>query len=155
MEFHELAEMCKGRMRLMLDVKEEPQPPEYYRLLQDALEKNDLMSSTYILSGSDVEGYFRGKLPAAADDKALREAVSRGENVSHGYYLFEGAKTITPEAIAFAREKKVEVVVAANTFGYKGSDGMNDARTDLLHALALGVTTFQVDSVYDRWLLRM
>jgi glycerophosphoryl diester phosphodiesterase len=150
MEFHELAALCKGKMRLMLDVKEEPHPKEFYDLLNEALTKNGLLKSTYILSGEDAEKAFRGSGPlAAADGDALKAALARGEKISEFYYLFEGADKIQDDAIKIAKEHQIDAVAAVNAFHYKGQDGMKMAEADIRRALGLGVTTFQIDSMYQ------
>jgi glycerophosphoryl diester phosphodiesterase len=154
MEFDELAALCKGRIRLMLDVKEEPHPAEFYAILRSALERNGLLGSTYILSGEDTEKVFRGLGPlAAADEEALRAAAGRGDDLAQNYYLFEDADAITEETVALARKHNVDAVAAVNTFRYRGADAMEKAQADLRRTLQLGVTTFQIDSVYQPYLV--
>lgn len=147
MLFEELAERCKGRMRLMLDVKNEPNPPEYYRSMEAALARNDLMGSTYILSDVETEAYFNGRLKQAASIAALQASIARGESLSR-YYLFDGAEKIGAEIVALARSRNVDVVGAANIFAYKGSDAMARARSDLKKGYDAGVRTFQIDSLF-------
>lgn len=148
MRFEELAERCKGKMRLMLDMKNEPNPPEYYRALEQALTRNDLMDSTYILSDVETEQFFRGRLPGAANSQALQAAVAQGTATPRNCYLFEGARTITADAIDLARKHNLDVVAAANTFEYRNDKSLENVRADLQRAYTLGVRTFQVDSVY-------
>jgi glycerophosphoryl diester phosphodiesterase len=148
MRFEELAERCKGRMRLMLDVKNEPNPPEYYRTMEKALTQNGLMESTYILSDVETEQFFRGRLPGAANGQALQAAAAQGMANPRACYLFDGARTITSEAIALARKNQVDVIAAANTFEYRNDKTLDNVRADLARAYGLGVRTFQIDSVY-------
>ncbi|WP_213979722.1 glycerophosphodiester phosphodiesterase family protein [Sphingomonas sp. dw_22] len=148
MLFEELTERCKGRMRLMLDVKNEPNQPEYYQAMERALMRNDLMESTYILTDVETERYFQGRIPGAANGEALRAAAARGEALPRAWYLFEGADTITREAIDLARLHGLDAIAAVNTFHYRGDDAMTLARKDLQKAYGLGVRTFQIDSVY-------
>lgn len=152
MAFEELAERCKGRIRLMLDVKNEPNPPEYYRALEKALIRNDLIETTYILSDVETERYFQGRIPAAANAQALKAAVARGEKAAGAYYLFEGATTITQEDVALARACRVDAVAAANLFEYRADPSGDAAIQALRAAFALGVRTFQIDSAYRRFL---
>ena len=152
MRFEELAERCKGRMRLMLDVKNEPNPPEYYRAMEKALVRNELMGSTYILSDVETEAYFNGRLKQAASIDALQTSIARGEPLSR-YYLFDGAEKITNEVVALARSRNVDVVGAANIFAYKGSDAMARARSDLKKGYDAGVRAFQIDSVFHQFFL--
>jgi hypothetical protein len=151
MRFEELAERCKGKMRLMLDVKNEPNPPEYYRSMEKALTDNGLMESTYILSDVETEQFFRGKLPGAANGQALQAAAAQGTAAPRNCYLFEGAKTITAQAIDLARKNNVDVIAAANTFEYRNDKSLDNVRAALQRAYALGVRTFQIDSVYGEF----
>jgi len=151
MRFEELAERCKGRMRLMLDVKNEPNPPEYYRALEQALTKNDLMESTYILSDVETEQFFRDRLPGAANGQALQAAAAEGKATPRNCYLFDGARTITAEAIALARRNNLDVIAAANTFEYRNDKSLDNVRADLQRAYTLGVRAFQIDSVYSEF----
>lgn len=148
MRFEELAERCRGRIRLMLDMKSEPNPPEYYRSIEAALVRNDLMDSTYILTDVETEQFFLDRLPGAANGEVLRAAVANGTANPRRCFLFEGARTITPDAIALARRHDIDVVAAANTFEYRDDPSTVSARIALKRAYDLGVRTFQIDSVY-------
>lgn len=63
-----------------------------------------------------------------------------------------GEKTITPEAVRYAQEHKVAVVPTVNTFHYgsgAGVDPVAAGTADIKRLLPLGVTEFQIDSIYD------
>jgi glycerophosphoryl diester phosphodiesterase len=149
MAFEELAERCKGRIRLMLDVKEEPHPDAFYRSIEAALVGNDLLDSTYILSDVQTEAFFRGRIKQAAGIAALDAAVARGEPVSDLYFLFDGSEKITRDVVDRARGRGVDVIGATNLWGYRGGDAMARARRDLKAGYDAGVRAFQIDSAFD------
>ncbi len=151
MRFEELAERCKGKIRLMLDVKNAPNSPAYYQIIEKALVQNDLMDSTYILSDVEAEQYFKGRVPGAANSAALQAAISAGTASPKTCYLFEGAGKITEEAIALARKHDIDVIAAANVFEYRNDTTMDGVRSNLKRAYDMGVRAFQIDSVYDKF----
>jgi glycerophosphoryl diester phosphodiesterase len=155
MKFAELAALCRGRIRLMLDIKGQLFPREFYAEIEDVLRKNDLFASTLILSNAEAKQFFRGKASRAAGRSELREAHARGEDVTRDYYFFEVADTLDQDTVRWASSLGVPVVAAVNTFRYEmaGRDHWQAAEQDIRRLRGYGVTYFQFDSIYDRWLL--
>lgn len=153
--FAELAGLCRGRVHLMLDIKGQSFPREFYAEIEQVLRKNDLLASTFILSNAEAKQYFHGKARLAAGRSELREAHERGEDVARNYYLFELAETLDQETVRWASSLGVLVVAAVNTFRYQmlGRDHWTAAEQDIRRLRGYGVTCYQIDSIYDRWLL--
>lgn len=146
--FEELAERCKGRMRLMLDVKSEPNPPAFYAAMHDALVSNDLLDSTWILADVETEEYFAGKIPWAISETVLHETATRGEASPTRHFLFAGASTVKLESIALARSHGLDVVAAANIAEFRHESSPEPVRRALQRAHDLGVRAFQIDSAF-------
>lgn len=155
MRFSELCERCAGRIRLMLDIKSEGYPEEFYQGLEADLRRNGLLANAYTLGGARIKTFFQGKLWRSANRDGLRAAIARGEDVSKGYFLFELGSVLDAEAMELCREHKVIPVAGLNTFRYEMEkiDHWVGARRDVARLRGLGVNHFQIDSVYDTLLL--
>jgi glycerophosphoryl diester phosphodiesterase len=156
MEFHELAAACRGKIRLMLDVKGETHPRQFYESLEKSLRANQLLSTAYVLGSAQPKEYFRGKAFLSADRKVLRAAAERGEDVARLYFLFELGSILDESAIQMARKLGVTPVAGINTFRYEMAreDHWAGAERDIRKLLKLGIRHFQIDSIYDKWLLK-
>jgi len=151
MTFRELIEACRGRLRLMLDVKEPEHSPEFYGEIEQELRRAGMLESTYLIGLDSARRYFKGKLRISANLDQLKEALSRGESVDNLYFLFEWGKTLQPEHITLAQKMSVPVVPSVNTFHY-GQDPTESIRLgseDIRKLRQYGVTEFQIDSVYE------
>ena len=56
------------------------------------------------------------------------------------------------DAIELARKACVPAVVSINVGHYSGQDHMKAAHADIVRLRNLGLTYFQIDSIYDAWL---
>lgn len=54
--------------------------------------------------------------------------------------------------IKLAEKVDVPLVPSINTFHYSRGERMRQAEKDIRRLRGLGVTYFQIDSLYDRWL---
>ena len=151
MTFRELADACKGRLRLMLDVKEPEHSTAFYDGIERELRRVGLLESTYVIGLNSAKKHLRGKARISVNSAELKEAASRKEDVGKLYFLFEWGKTLTREQVEFARSRGVPVVPSINTFHY-GNDlnaSVAAGQTDVRRLIAWGVTEFQIDSVYE------
>jgi len=151
MTFHELVRACRGRLGLMLDIKEPEHGEAFYDEIEKELRAAGMLESTYFIGLESAWKHFRGKARVAVNTKQLKEAVLKGEDVSKLYFLFEWGKTLTPTMVKFAQSHQVAVVPSINTFHY-GSDMAESIRIgsdDVRRMKKLGVTEFQIDSVYE------
>lgn len=151
MTIEELVQACRGRLRIMLDVKEPDHPPAFYEELERQLASSDLLKSAYVIGLESARRHFRGKARVAVTSQKLREAAAAGEDVERLYFLFEWGKNLTPEMVRFAQNLNVPVVPSINTFHY-GSNREESLRlgmADVKKLIQLGVAEFQIDSVYE------
>ena len=151
MTFHELVQACRGHLGLMLDIKEPDHNKAFYDEIEKELRAAGMLESTYFSGLESGWKHFRGKARVAVNMKQLKEAVTKGEDVAKLYFLFEWGKTLTPEMVKFAQNHRVAVVPSINTFHY-GKDMAESIRIgsdDVRRMKALGVTEFQIDSVYE------
>ena len=85
--------------------------------------------------------------------QALQKAIDSGEPVSKLYFLFEHGRTLDKDGLDLAARAGVPAVVSINIFHYADMDHWKGAEADVRRLQKLGMTYFQIDSVYDKWLL--
>jgi glycerophosphoryl diester phosphodiesterase len=155
MQFHELTALCRGKISLMLDVKGASHSKQFYESMEKSLRETGLLKTTYVLGSSESKTFFRGKAFLSIDRKALRAAAQRGENVASLYFLMELGSQLDQETVEMANKLGVTVVGALNQFRYEMAkqDHLLGAQQDILKLRKLGVRYFQIDSIYDQWLL--
>lgn len=149
--FRDVCRMCKGKAGLMLDIKSDNWPDEFYRGLMREMQDHDLMRSAYLLGSDKLKRVFRGKCRLSSNRKSLREAVARGEDVAGNYFLFELAGILDEETIGLCRKHNVTPVAAINTFRYTEAkrDEVKGPEEDAARLKKLGVEHYQIDSRYD------
>jgi len=151
--FSELAALAQGRMRLMLDTKPPQHSAAFFQSMEEALRNNRLLTGAYIIGTEQARAYFTGKARVGLSRRRLREAVARGEDVTKRYFLFEHGRDLDAETVQWARQLGVPVVPSVNINHYAGAGNhREEAKRDIVRLLDLGVTEFQIDSIYDEWL---
>ncbi len=149
--FSEAAELAGGHTRLMLDVKGNNFSEGFYREIEEALIHNNLLETTFILTGRQAQDYFGDRTSHSISFNRLMEAADAGEDVSRKYHLFMLASQLTEEMVQKAGELNVLVVAAVNEFRYvqAGEDTWEGAKRDVERLLTLGVQYYQIDSMYE------
>lgn len=151
LDFGEFAAACRGRMRLMVDTKGPDHPEEFYQAMERALIENDLLRTAYFIGTAESKAYFKGKSRISVDREKLKAAIARGEDVGRLYFLFEHGRVLDEATVRLARKAGVPVVPSVNVFHYLGRDHMKAAEADIRRLLALEVTQYQIDSVYEKF----
>jgi glycerophosphoryl diester phosphodiesterase len=156
MSFDELCARCAGRIHLMLDIKVSNATDAFCESLLGTLRRHGMLETTYSLNGGRLPALSKGTVPEAANRAALKEAIGRGEPVSTRRFLFELGSDLDAEALGLCREHNVTAVAALNVFRYAkhGDNQLRVVEEDARRLLALGVTHFQIDSVYEPFLVR-
>jgi glycerophosphoryl diester phosphodiesterase len=152
LSFEEVARMCSGKVRMMVDTKV-PRTPEFIEELGEIMEKYDLLDGAYFL-GSDIEPFMgkakmsinMGQLPR------LMQMIENGEDVARHFFLFSGANLMTSSAVKLAQQNYITVVAAVNIHNYRLENHWHGAKRDIEFLKECGVTVFQIDSHYDQWL---
>jgi hypothetical protein len=154
LSFEQFAALCRGRIHMMIDTKGPDHSLDFFQMLERILRENDLLDSAIIIGTQQSRDYFRGKAKVGINASELRTAVEEGAEVSSLYVLFAHGKDLDEATVKFANLHKVEVIPSVNIFHYPLDRHLALARADLLRLRALGVTHFQIDSVYDQFLIQ-
>lgn len=151
MTFTELVDACTGRLRIMLDVKEPSHSRAFYQEIEREMRRAGLLESAYIIGTEEARAYFQGKAKVGVTFERLQKAADQREDVGKLYFLFEWGRTLTAEQVRFAQQRDVTVVPSVNTFHYDstGKDPVEAGTADIRRLRPLGVTEFQIDSVYE------
>jgi len=150
----EFLEACQGKIQLMLEMKGPSHDLVYYQSIEKVLREKGLLQGVFMIGLSEAKSHFKGKLRISLQREGLREALAAGEDVSPLYFLFEDAKTLDEKTIRMARKAGVPIVAGVNRHHYRGENAMQQAHRDLARMKRLGIRSFQIDSMYDRWFLR-
>lgn len=149
--FEEACARCNGKIRLMLDLKEnlsgEGWPPAFYQRLLDLIERGKVPGPVYSLGGPRLLPLFENTIQVSIGKEALRQHEGSTQN----FFLFELASDMNAESLALARERSVEPVAAINTFRYSMAkrDEEEGPREDYEKLQKLGVRSYQIDSRYE------
>jgi glycerophosphoryl diester phosphodiesterase len=151
LHFRDLCQLCRGKVRLMLDLKGSDWPAAFYENLATLLADHDLLRTAYLLGGRNAATLsITQSAKASINSAGLTKAIAAGEDVANRYYLFELASDITAATVAACRNAQIPCVAAINTFRYTMAkrDEWEGPKEDTARLLALGVTHFQIDSRY-------
>jgi hypothetical protein len=149
LDLAEVAAACRGRIRLMLDVKLDQDDQRFFQAIERALIDNDLLTTAYLIGSDAAKRYFGQRLKMSTDGVSLRAALERGEPVGERFFVFGVAARIDEPTVKLAQQHRVDVVPAVNTFRYVGADTERQAADDVERLSALGVRRFQIDSVFE------
>jgi hypothetical protein len=149
LDFAEVAAACRGKIRLMLDIKPPADDRPFFEAIERALVENDLLATTYLIGSDAAKRYFGQRVKTSVDGRSLRAALDRGEPVGQRYFVFGVAANLDTTTVRLAQHHEVHVVPAVNTFRYQGDNSFQQAADDVRRLRALGVHRFQIDSVYE------
>lgn len=151
--FEELAKMCSGKIKLMIDVKENS-PAEFYYKLGEIMGKYNLLASAYFID-YNARKYFWGKAKfeiRSNEVNTIKEKFEKGEDVACNYFLFDAGTRLTSSIIKMCQIAHITVVPSINFGHYHYENSIRGAKRDIEFLKACGVTEFQIDSNFDKWL---
>ena len=148
LDFEEFCRACQGKIQLMLDTKGPDHSDSFFTEMERILAENDLLSSALVIGTAQSQAYLKGKARVGLNRKQLDDAIAAGEDVASLYFLFEHGN-MTNETVMQAQRHGVLIVPSVNVFHYPEEEHMNRAEADIRRLRALGIRTFQIDSVYE------
>jgi glycerophosphoryl diester phosphodiesterase len=145
--FEEACARCNGKIRLMLDLKGEGWPADFYHRLLDLIERGKVPGPVYSLGGPKLLPLFENTIQVSIN----KQELLRHEGPTQNFFLFELASDMNAESLALARERRVEAVAAINTFRYTMAkrDEELGPQEDFEKLRKLGIRSFQIDSRYE------
>ena len=154
--FEELAKMCSGKIKLMIDVKAKAPSPDFYHQMGQIMEKYHLLNSACFID-FEARKYFWGKarfsIRGIEEAKIVKEKYEKGEEVSCNYFLFDAGKRLTSsDLIRMCHEAYITVIPSVNQEHYNRLTAMEEAKRDIEFLKECGVTEFQIDSDFEGWL---
>ncbi|MGV8096095.1 MAG: glycerophosphodiester phosphodiesterase family protein [Mangrovibacterium sp.] len=155
LSFEELAQMCSGKVKLMIDVKEKNPTPAFYKNLGEIMEKYGFLKGTYFIDNHARE-YFWGKakfMVRIDEANIIREKFEKGEDVACHYFLFDAGARLNASLIKMCQMASITVVPSVNFGHYRYENPIRGAKRDIEFLKACGVTEFQIDSDFDEWLI--
>ena len=154
LSFEEVARMCSGKVKVMIDVKVDRASADFYYKLGNIMEKYKLFEGAYFID-NEARKYFWGKAKfsiRATEASLIQEKYSKGEDVSCHYFLFDAGTRLTSSLIKMCQKANITVVPSVNFGHYRFENAVRGAKRDIEFLKACGVTEFQIDSDFDEWL---
>jgi len=155
LSFEEVARMCSGKVKMMIDVKISRPCEYYFRKMGEIMEKYDLLDGAYFINYEPREYFWdRGKFHFRMTDIPLmQEKLSKGEDVARHYFLFDNGNRLTSSAIKWCQNNYITVVPSVNYTHYRNIENhWQGAKRDIEFLKECGVVEYQIDSHYDQWL---
>jgi len=135
---------------LMIDIKENKPPVEFYQKLEKALVETNFLKTALFIGHGD---YFRGK--GCKITMLIREKdeffKQYGDKTKDYYFLFGGVDEINGQILKWCKDNGIRVVACANLpfRGEPAADNLPNAGRNIEWLAAWGVTDYQIDSAYD------
>lgn len=153
MSLEELAQMCTGKVELMIDIKDENPSPAFLDRLDKILTEYHFFPKVYFIT-ENVRERFWGKAKFSfrvAEEDAIREKIARGEDVACHYFLFDAGTRLTSSIIKSCQAAYITVVPSVNFGHYRYEDTFRGAKRDIEFLKECGVIEHQIDSDFDVW----
>lgn len=148
----EMLARCAGRVRVMIDVKEETTSPEFHAAVAASLHASGLLESSWVIGSRHARDALAGRARTAVSVGAVRRGERSLDALRDDEFLFGHGTELDDRLVGTALECGVELVPSINRFHYLPLiDPLPPAGEDVARLLALGVTTFQIDSEFDRF----
>jgi len=142
---------AKGKFKeLMIDIKLDEPPLEFYKELERILKETGFLNSSYFIGHGE---YFLGKGPLIT--MLMRETdeffKKYGEKTKDYYFLFAGVDEINGRTIKWAQDNGIKIMCCAN-LPFRGNadpDNIPNAGRNIQWLKEWSVTSYQIDSDYD------
>jgi len=148
--FEELAALCRGKAKFMVDIK--PKEPEewFVREIKAVLEKYNMMDDAHFIR-NDLHEYFgKGKYGFRMHEAlAMKKRLEAGEDIAAQYYLFDHGNVINAQVARWCQKNYIDVCASVNIGHYPMEHHKAGALRDIEYLKKCGVTMFQIDSPYD------
>ncbi|WP_192579292.1 glycerophosphodiester phosphodiesterase [Dyadobacter aurulentus] len=142
------------QMGVMLDNKIRGMDVKLFEKLIALVEKYQLRESALMIGTDESTDFFTGKIRLSCSRKQLEENMQKTGYKSENYFFFERPANLSVGDVKWAKSLGIVTIAAINTYHYRDSkDALSDAREDCKRMLGFGVTTFQIDSEYRKFLV--
>jgi glycerophosphoryl diester phosphodiesterase len=153
LSFEEIAEMCSGKIRLMVDIKVTDPEPSFIEVLYDTMEKYGLLDGLYMISGKSEDFIEKAKFgfPVTAIPEMM-DRLANGEEIARHYFLFDSGNRMTSHAIKLCQRNYITVIASVTRSDYQFENALRGAKRDISFLKESGITVFMIDPAYSQWL---
>lgn len=146
----EILEVARGRIKIMVDLKIPGDDKALHGKLIQLLDRYDLLDDAMMIGTSESTDFYRGKIALSCTRQQLEENLERKDFNAEHYYLFSGK--IATEDVVWAKGHGIRVVGVINAWAFRDGDVLKKGEQVAAALIQAGVTEFQIDSVFDRFL---
>ena len=154
LSFEEVAQMCTGKVELMIDIKDPDPSPDFLDQLDKILTDYHFFPKVYFIT-ENVRERFWGKAKFSfrvAETYKMREKIAKGEEVLCHYFLFDEGRHLNSFAVKTCQAACFAIVSSVNLEHYRYEDKFRGAKRDIEFLKECGIIEFQIDSDYAQWL---
>jgi glycerophosphoryl diester phosphodiesterase len=144
----------ENKLGVMLDNKIAGMDSVLFNRLLSLLQKYNLRESALMIGTDESTNFFRGKIKLSCSREQLETNMKMPGFKATDYFLFERPSRLTKADITWANSHNIMVVAAFNKYHYRNApDMMGEAARDCRRMLTFGVTSFQIDSEFQKFLI--
>ncbi len=148
----EMLARCVGRVRVMLDVKDETDGPEFYERIDASLHAHGMAREVWAIGTHRSKEALRDTVRTAVSVRQIKRGERPLESITETEFIFGHGTELDDSFVSDALGRGLALVPSINHFHYLPRlDTAAPAGSDILRLLALGVTVFQIDSDFDRF----
>ncbi|WP_439559548.1 glycerophosphodiester phosphodiesterase [Dyadobacter sp.] len=145
---------AENKLGIMLDNKIAGLDTALFTKLTNLLDKYQLRGTALMIGTDESTDFFTGKIRLSCSRAQLEANLQKSGYKVTDYFFFERPAKLNEADIQWARSKGIMTVAAINKYHYRQSANMlADAARDCRRMLSLGVTHFQIDSEFRRFLV--
>ena len=151
--FEELAQMCAGKVGLMIDIKDEEPTPVFFDQLDKILTDYHFYPNVYFINEFARERFWgKGKFNFRVSElPMIREKMANGEDVVCHYFLFDDGARMSSSIVKYCQAHYITIVPSVNFDHYLEENPVRGAQRDIDFLKKCGVIEYQIDSDFDRW----
>lgn len=149
LQFEEVLQHCKDKMKVMIDNKIQGFDEAVFQRVLTLLDKYKLRESALMIGTDESTEFFRGKVKLSCTRKQLEEYQQRPDFNSSHYYLF--SSQISKEDVTWAEKQGIMVVGVLNHRNPNSAEAKDKMKVQAATLLSSGVTTFQLDSAFKEF----
>jgi glycerophosphoryl diester phosphodiesterase len=143
----------ENKLGVMLDNKIAGMDSVLFNRLLRLLQKYNLRESALMIGTDESTDFFRGKIKLSCSRSQLENNMKMPGFKAADYFLFERPAKLTKADVTWANSHNIMVVAAINKYHYRNTpDMMGEAARDCQLMIEYGVTSFQIDSEFQKFL---
>jgi glycerophosphoryl diester phosphodiesterase len=147
--FEDVLRFCEGKLGIMIDMKIRGHDPVLFNKLIVLLRKYNLYTNALMIGTDEATPFFIGKIKQSCTRKQIEEYMQKPNYKPSDYYLFSGE--VSKNDVIWAKEHQILTIGVVNAWSMKSAEVMQKAEAQATSLKEAGVTSFQIDSHFQKF----